>query len=169
MKTKIINYNHLKEEELNDHIIRLKAIMVNSKKEVLLAEAYSTIQFPGGHLESDETFNDALKREILEETGIVLKGEYEPFFALKYFLKDYPVKGNNRSIEIYYFYIFTDEAYNLDNINLDDQEKNGNFTLTYIPLKNIKKYLLTHPGDLQINKLVTREMLLVLKELKKVM
>lgn len=167
MKIKIINYDHIKESEINDRIIRVKAVMMNSKKEILLAEAYTTIQFPGGHLEEGETLNEGLKREILEETGIILNSVYEPFFVLKYFLKDYPVKGNNRSLEIYYYYIFTDEPYNLDNVYLDDQERNGNFKLSYIPLKKLKKYLLDNPGTLEINKVVANEMLLAVKYLKK--
>lgn len=167
MKTKIINYDHIKEESINGKIIRVKGLIINSKKEILLAEAYTTIQFPGGHLEEGETLQEGLKREILEETGIILNQDYEPFFCLKYFLKDYPVKGNNRSIEIYYFYIYTDKIYNLDNIYLDDQEKNGNFNLNYIKLKNIKKYLRENPGNLAINKIVANEMLTAIKYLKK--
>ncbi len=167
MKIKIINYDHIKESEINDRIIRVKAVMMNSKKEILLAEAYTTIQFPGGHLEEGETLDEGLKREVLEETGIILNDEYKPFFALKYFLKDYPVQGNNRSIEIYYYYIYTDEPYNLDNIYLDDQERNGNFKLSYVPLKKLKKYLLKNPGNLEINKIVTNEMLLAIRYLKK--
>ena len=167
MNIKIINYDHIKESEINDRIIRVKAVMMNSKKEILLAEAYTTIQFPGGHLEEGETLDEGLKREVLEETGIILNDEYKPFFALKYFLKDYPVQGNNRSIEIYYYYIYTDEPYNLDNIYLDDQERNGNFKLAYVPLKKLKKYLLKNPGNLEINKIVTNEMLLAIRYLKK--
>lgn len=167
MKIKIINYDHIKEEEINDKVIRVKALMLNSKSEILLAEAYTTIQFPGGHLEEGETLQDALKREVLEETGIILSKEYYPFYCLKYFIKDYPVTGNNRSIEIYYFYIFTNEVYNLANVNLDDQEKNGNFNLRYIKLKSLKKYLLKNPGNLAINKIVSNEMLMAVKELKK--
>ena len=33
----------------------------------MLGEAFGTIQFPGGHLEENETLNDGLKREMLEE------------------------------------------------------------------------------------------------------
>lgn len=167
MKTRIINYDHIKEAEITDCVIRVKALMINSKKEILLAEAFSTIQFPGGHLEEGESLKDALKREVLEETGIVLNKDYDPFFAIRYFLKDYPVQGNNRSIEIYYFYIFTDEPYNLDNIHLDDQERNGDFKLTYVKLKDFKKYLKNHPGSLKINQIVRREMLEAVKYLKK--
>ena len=168
MKTKIINYDHLKEEEIKDRIIRVKALMINSKKEILLASAYTTNQFPGGHLEEGETLDEGLKREILEETGIILNQEYKPFFCLKYFLKDYPVLGNHRSIEIYYYYIPTDETYNLANAHLDDQEKNGDFKLTYVKLKELKKYLKKHPGDLKINKIIEKEMLQALKELKRI-
>lgn len=163
MKVKIINYDHIKEEQINDRVVRVKALMVNSKREVLLAEAFSTIQFPGGHLEENESLSDGLKREVLEETGIVLSGSYEPFFAIKYFLKDYPVIGNNRSIEIYYFYVFTDEKYNLENVYLDDQERRGDFKLNYVYLKDLKKYLRDNPGNLAINKVVTREMLQAVK------
>lgn len=167
MKTKIINYDHIKEEDINDKVIRVKALLINGKKEILLASAYTTIQFPGGHLEAGESLNDGLKREVLEETGIVLNGEYTPFFCLKYFLKDYPVKGNNRSIEIYYYYILTDEVYNLENVRLDDQERDGDFTLNYIKVKDLKKYLKHNPGNLEINKIVTGEMLQAVKYLKK--
>lgn len=167
MKTKIINYDHIKEEDINDRIIRVKALLVNSNKEILLASAYTTIQFPGGHLEEGESLWEGLKREVLEETGIILDKEISPYFCLKYFLKDYPVIGNNRSIEIYYYYIFTNQKYNLANIYLDDQEKNGDFTLTYVKLKDVKKYLKKNPGNLKINKVVTNEMLQALKELKK--
>ena len=163
MKVKIINYDHIKEEQINDRVVRVKALMVNSKREVLLAEAFSTIQFPGGHLEENESLSGGLKREVLEETGIVLSGSYEPFFAIKYFLKDYPVIGNNRSIEIYYFYVFTDEKYNLENVYLDDQERRGDFKLNYVYLKDLKKYLRDNPGNLAINKVVTREMLQAVK------
>ncbi len=167
MKIKIINYDHIKDEDILDRVIRVKALIINSKKEILLASAYTTIQFPGGHLEEGESLEETLKREVLEETGIVLSGDYEPFFCLKYFLKDYPVIGNNRSIEIYYYCVFTDEVYNLDNVYLDDQERNGNFTLTYVSLKKLKKYLKSNPGNLAINHIVTNEMLMAVKVLRK--
>lgn len=168
MKTKVINYDKLKEEDITDKVTRVKALMLNSKKEILLATAYTTIQFPGGHLESPETLNEALKREIMEETGIILNKEYEPFFCLKYMVKDYPKKGNNRLLEIYYFYLFTDEPYNLANTHFDEQENEGGFTLKYVPFKGLQKYLKKNIGDLEINKVVTHEMLLALKEFKRI-
>ena len=168
MKIKIFNNSKIKEESINDRVIRVKAILVNSKKEILLGEAFTTIQFPGGHLEDGETLAEGLKREVREETGIVLTENYEPFFAIKHFLKDYPVIGNNRSIEIYYFYINIDDNYDLNNIYLDDQEKNGEFKLYYVPIKKLKKVLYKNIDLLDINRVVTEEMLLAMKEWKRI-
>ena len=168
MKTKIFNYDKLKESDITDRVIRVKGILINSKNEILLGEAFDTLQFPGGHLEEGETLLEALKREILEETGIILEKEYEPFFVIKYFLKDYPVIGNHRSIELYYYYIFTDKEFNLNHVYLDDQEKNGNFNLFYVPFKELKKRLKDNRTKQPINKVITTEMLLALKQLKKI-
>ena len=165
MKTKIFNYDNLSISDIDDHIIRVKAIMLNSKREVLFASSFGTIQFPGGHVEENETLEQALKREVKEETGITLRGKYEPFLVIKYFLKDYPVKGHNRSLEIYYFKIYTEEKYDLNKLYLDDQERNGNFKLQYIPLKKVKKYLKQNIKNNPINKLVNREIKLALKNM----
>lgn len=167
MKMKIYNYDKIKESNITDKIIRVKALMINSNNEILLCEDFDTIQFPGGHLEEEETLSSGLIREIKEEMGITLEGNFEPFFVIKYFMKDYPVIGNNRSLEIYYFYIFTDEKYNLDNINLDDQERKGNFKRYYIPLKEFNKFLDKNMQKNKFNRVVIREMKLAMKYLKK--
>lgn len=167
MKVKEFNYDKVSKQDINDKVIRVKAILVNSKNEVLLGESFGTIQFPGGHLEDDESLLEALKREVMEETGIVLENSYEPFFAIKYILKGYPVLGNNRSIEIYYYYIFTNKEYDLNNMYLDDYEKNGEFKLFYTALKDVKRLLKKSIPNNQINKIVVEEMLLALKYLKK--
>lgn len=167
MKIKIFNPDKIKEHDIHDKVIRVKAIIVNSQREVLLAEAFDTIQFPGGHLEDGEDFFAGLKRELLEETGICLKKFYEPFFAIKHFLKDYPVVGNNRSIEIYYYAIFTDEEYHLENLYLDDQERMGNFTLFYVPLRKVRRLLKSSISKNPVNRVIVDEMLLALKYWKR--
>jgi len=142
MEVRIFNKDKVSENTIKDKIIRVKAVIVNSKNEVLLGEAFGTIQFPWGHLEENETLNDGLKREMLEETGIEIKGIYEPFLAIKHFIKD-PVGNNNRSLEIYYFKIFTDEPFHIDKVHLDDQETVvGNRAHTREnSIKNIKSFL----------------------------
>ncbi len=167
MRIKLFNDANLQEKDISDKIIRVKAIMFNSKNEVLLGEAFGTLQFPGGHLENKEKLNEGLKREIKEETGIVLDGVYEPFFGIKYYLKDYPEKGRNCSLEIYYFYILTDVLYDLENIDLDSNERKGGFKLQYVALGDVKKMLKKNEKKNPVNKVINKEMCLALKELKK--
>ncbi len=167
MKIKVFNSSKLKNEEITDRVVRVKAIIMNSNKEFLLGEAFGTVQFPGGHTEDGETLKEALKREVKEETGILLKEEYEPFFAIKHYLKDFPVIGNNRSIEIYYYKIFSDEKVHLNKTNFDDQERSGEFHLFYVPQKKIKKVLKKSIPDNPVNRIVVKEMNLALKEYKK--
>ena len=107
MKETIYNYDCLNEEDITEVIIRVKALIITSSKEILLGKSDSSYQFPGGHLEVNESLIDALKREILEETGIVLDDKEidKPFYKVTYFNKDYPVKGINRKSEIYYYVV----------------------------------------------------------------
>ena len=54
MKELILNEDKLKDKEIDDYVTRVKAIIVNDKKELLLGFSYNDYQFPGGHLEKEE-------------------------------------------------------------------------------------------------------------------
>ena len=62
----------VKEEDVTEIVKRVKALIINSNNEILLAYSNNCYQFPGGHVEDGETLIDAVNREIKEETGIVL-------------------------------------------------------------------------------------------------
>ena len=55
MKRIFINDYFLKSEDLDFEVIRVKALLVNSKGELLLAHNNNTYQLIGGHKEDDET------------------------------------------------------------------------------------------------------------------
>lgn len=142
MKILTTNTDNLKDSQMTEVVKRVKILLINSKNEVLLAHSHNDYQFPGGHIEDGETYIEAVRREIKEETGIVLSDIIKSPFALKQgYYKDWPSEGKNRKIEIYYYEIFTDEIPNLKKMKLTDNEKNGDFKLEYIPLKNVKKVL----------------------------
>ena len=69
MKETIYNYDYLKDEDITEVVIRTKALIINNKN-IILGNENNIYQFPGGHLEENETFEECLKREVLEETGI---------------------------------------------------------------------------------------------------
>ena len=142
MKELITNKYNLKDEDMTEIVKRVKILLVNSNNEILLGYSHNTYQFPGGHVEDGESLETTIMREIQEETGIVMNIEKaEPFAKALGYYKDWPEEGKNRKIEIYYYEINTDEKPNLNNVNYTENEKEGNFTLKYIPLDNVEKEL----------------------------
>ena len=133
------NYN-LKEEDMTETVKRVKALIINSKNEILLAYSNNEYHFPGGHAEDNEELLDTLKREIREETGVKLNITNNKYFAKKTgYYKDWPEKGKNRKIEIYYFLINKDIVPNLKNVNYTESEKQGHFIIKNIKLDELKK------------------------------
>lgn len=60
-----------KEKIMPTHIVAAAGIVCNEKDEVLLVKTYNSgWVFPGGQVEEGENLIDAVKREILEESGI---------------------------------------------------------------------------------------------------
>ncbi|TQS75048.1 NUDIX hydrolase [Ornithinibacillus gellani] len=58
------------------HIIAVSAFVTNKQGEVLLVKTHwrsDTWESPGGQVEEGEALDDAVSREVLEETGIVIK------------------------------------------------------------------------------------------------
>lgn len=129
------NKYNIEENEVTEIVKRVKAIMINSNNEILLGYANNIYQFPGGHVENEE-LSSALEREIREETGICLNISSEPIICAYRYYKDFPEVGKNRKNEIYYYLVKSDELPNLDNTNYTTEEKDGNFVLKYINLKD---------------------------------
>ena len=159
------NNSNLTKEEIDKTVIRVKAILINDSQEVLLANSWNTFQFPGGHLESNETTTEALKREISEETGIIIKDIPQPFLLIRYYSKNYRNNKENRENLIYYYKIPTNERPHLDKLNLDELELKGNYHIEQISLNKIEKYLNETINLNPINKIIYEEMKIVLKKI----
>ena len=167
MKEIIYNKENLTEKDIEETVIRVKALIVNSKNEILLGYAHKTYQFPGGHLEENEDHEEGLKREVKEETGIEIKKEnLTPFEKIIYYTSNYRNTGLNRKNEIYYYIVKTDEQVNINNMNLDDWEKEGNYIVKKVPLNNVEQVLKNSIPDNPINSIIVEEMLEVLNEYK---
>lgn len=165
MKEMFYNHDNLLKEEINETVIRVKGLLINSHDEILLGYSNKTYQFPGGHLENNESLIEGLKREIKEETGIVLDNDnYKPFMKITYYNKNYRNTNNNRENIIYYYEIRTDKEPDINNTNLDINEINGNYVIKKISLDKVKDVLIHSIPDNEINKIIVEEMLSVLKE-----
>src|SRR5574344_390612 len=124
MKQIITNKYNLTDADMTEVVKRVKVLLVNSNNEVLLGYSHNNYQFPGGHVEENETLIQTVNREVLEETGMDLGVDnIEPFACAIGYYKDWPAEGKNRKIEIYYYEIKTDEKPNLENTEYTENEK----------------------------------------------
>ena len=169
MKAIIYNHNNLKEEEIDETVIRTKALIINSNDEIMLGFCDNTYQFPGGHLKEGETLLECLRREVREETGIDLEElNLKPFAKITYYSRNYRDTAKNRKNEIYYFIIKTNAKVNKNNIELDEFEKKGNYTIKLISLNKVEEVLVGNIDSKPINKTIVEEMLTILNEYKNV-
>ena len=165
MKEIIYNYDYLSEEDITEVVVRIKVLLINNGN-ILLGNERSIYQFPGGHLEEGETFEECLKREIKEETGMDIENNEieKPFMKVSYLNKDYPTKGVNRKSEIYYYAIKTSKTPNLDKVNYTENEKEGNFKLESIPLNKVINILKDNIPNNEKNKVITPDMIMAIEE-----
>ena len=160
MKQIITNKYNLTDADMTEVVKRVKVLLVNSNNEVLLGYSHNNYQFPGGHVEENETLIQTVNREVLEETGMDLGVDnIEPFACAIGYYKDWPAEGKNRKIEIYYYEIKTDEKPNLENTEYTEKEKDGNFELRYIPLTNVEEELRKNAEEYGDKKGIAREMI----------
>lgn len=169
MKELFYNNDNLTKEEIDETVIRTKGLIINDNNEITLGYSHKTYQFPGGHLEEGETINECLIREVKEETGIDIKNyELQPFQKNTYYSKNYRGTNKNRENIIYYFIIKTNDKTNLNNIELTNYEKEGNFCIKTYPLDNIENILIKSIPDNPINEIIVEEMLEAIKEYKRI-
>lgn len=160
MKQIITNKYNLTDSDMTEVVKRVKVLLVNSNNDVLLGYSHNNYQFPGGHVEDNETLIQAVNREVLEETGIELNiSNIEPFACAIGYYKDWPAEGKNRKIEIYYYEVKTDEEPNLENTEYTENEKDGNFELRYIPLSDFEDVLRANAEEYGDKKGIAREMI----------
>lgn len=135
MNKVIYNPDNLQESDINKLVRRAKAIIVNSNDEILFATSiYNDYFFVGGRVEDNETYEEAIVREMIEETGIELPIEKRtPFFTITYMNKNYPSEGINTKSVANYYIVNCDIKPNLDKVNLTEEEKSWGFNVEYVP------------------------------------
>ena len=145
----VVKNNHnINDSEINETVIRVKALIINSNGSILLGHSHCEYQFPGGHVLENEGLLYALKRELKEETGLDYKVlNLKPFMVLKHYIKDFPKDGENTKNVIYYYIIKDDRIPNLKETNYTDEELDGNYVLRYIPLDIVSDVIVENANN----------------------
>lgn len=164
MKKIVINEYNLNTQDLDYEVTRVKGLIVNSHNQILMEFNNNTYQFPGGHLNKDEKLEEALLREIREETGITIKELDGPFMQIVTYDKNYFGTGKNVYSSIFYYRVLCDEMPDFEKTDLDELERLSEFGLRYVNLKELKSFLHECLEKGNIDKNIMREMSLVLDE-----
>ena len=165
MKEIIYNYDNLTEQDITETVIRIKALIINDNK-ILIGNENNVYQFPGGHLEENETFNKCLKREVLEETGIELE-DYEinkPFMKVTFLSKDWPDVGKNRKSEIYYYAVKTNKIPDLNKTCYTDNELKNNYKIEMFDLNEVIEKIKENIFRNEKNKIISPDMITAIEE-----
>lgn len=165
MKNVVYNKDNISDKEVTDLVVRTKGLLI-SNGYLLLGNEDGTLQFPGGHLEENETLEECLKREILEETGIELTNEVinGPFLEIDYYNKDWPTKGNVRKCEIYYYAVETEKNINLCNTSYTKSEVEKHFKVDKVKLNEAIDFINNNIANNELNKVISPDMIIAIKE-----
>lgn len=165
MKETIYNYDYLKNEDITEVVVRTKALIINNGN-IILGNENNIYQFPGGHLEENETFEECLKREVSEETGIELDDSEikRLFMKVVYMNKNWPEVGKNRKAEIYYYLVETVKEPDMNKVNYTEHEKQGNFKLEFIPLEDAVDIIQKNIPNNEKNKVIAPDMIMAITE-----
>lgn len=128
MKNIKLNYNeNIKyEKEIN----KVRAVVLNKEGRALLVHYAGLYMLPGGKIEENETQEEALKREIAEETGIEIEpSQAEKFLVINSYSENYydreQKKEINRITNTNFYFITTNQDIDLTHTHLTESEKEG--------------------------------------------
>jgi len=168
MKEFVINDDNLKDEDIEMKVVRVKGLIFNSKNQILLVYNNNTYQFPGGHLDENESIDECIKREIKEEIGIDVNVVDDPFLSIETYDNNYFGTGKKVLNTIYYYRIFSDEDPDITKTHYDELEANSEFKLFYINFKDIEEFIKNKIDEKEFDVRIAREMLHVVKEYNKI-
>ncbi len=168
IKTTIINSTNLHTDDIQDFGNKVRAVLLSNNK-ILVSHYGGVILLPGGSIDKDETADDAIIRELKEETGIVYDiNSLKEFLFLEHYQPNYPTRRDeviNRLIKTK-FYFGQYRGIDLKSIDRTEREERDNFHLDLIELDEFTS-LINETSDNPRKKYFDRENQEVVKVIKK--
>lgn len=168
MENIIINDFNLNNNEIQKNGNKVRAVLLSDNK-ILVSHYGGIILLPGGSIDKGETADDAIIRELKEETGIVYDANnLKELLLLEYYQPNYPTRRDeviNRLIRTK-FYFGQYRGIDLKSINRTENEVKDNFHLDLIDLDEFAS-LINESSENPRKKYFDRENQEVIKVLKK--
>ena len=169
-----IKYNkeNITEESIERKVEKARSIILNEEGKALVIKYAGLYMFPGGKIEENEEKEEALKRELLEETGIEkVEFEKEPFLIIESYEKDYydrKLKRNiNRQTKTYFYSGTTKEEIDKQKQELTQSEKDEEFLAEFKNLSIIEYLVENNQSGNKKQEVFDREIITAINELKK--
>jgi 8-oxo-dGTP pyrophosphatase MutT (NUDIX family) len=147
--------------------LRVYGILINNKKQVLVSDEYIRgnyyTKFPGGGLEFGEGTRDCLKREFMEEMGLLVEAGAH-IYTTDYFQMS-AFNPEDQIISIYYYaqaleeikVPLRDKVFDFDEPQLAIyQQKNEIETFRFIDWDNFSEESVTLPIDKLVAKIIKK-------------
>ena len=139
-----VNSNNLSINEIDSYSMKVRAILLDDNNNILIANYSNVFLFPGGALERGETKEQAIIRELREETGCTYQLDELSYLAtVRHFQKDYPkicAQPQNRLVVTHY-YIGRYKNILKSKQLLSQRERYNNFGLRMIPINQAKEII----------------------------
>ena len=166
-----INEEKLQNKEINEFSIKARAILINEKNQILIANYGNVILLPGGKVDKGESIFDAITRELNEELGQDYNSdELEFFTTINYYQKNYPKRDGtfqNRLVLTHYF-IGKLKEIKINLQKLTQKEQKDNFKLELISLEELEDKILNNKNNNPRNIYFQKELLIVLDNYKNI-
>lgn len=171
MKQITFNYKeNIKYQKVKD---KVRAVILNKDGRALLVKYAGLYMLPGGKIDENETEKEALRREILEESGIDIFMDTdienaEPFLEIKTYNQNYydrkADKKINRERKTSFYALKTNQEIKIENQKLSESERQKNLTVEFENLSVIEYKIQNNKTDNFRKEIFDREILTALKE-----
>lgn len=137
---------------MEKEVKKVRAVVINERGQILVMKTNSNIyMLPGGKIDSDESNVEALKREVLEESGILLSEEKinGPFFQTEYHgisIDDTTQQIIRKHVDTQFYLAYTDQPINESKMKMAKREKARGQKPSFINL-SILRYQIEQERD----------------------